>query len=644
MNNRSKPFPSSGSERSGADVGETLQSRMPVSSKPCLLAGSPEAVTAMAARHDKVRENDGGLHRIESCGGRWALAASDPDRLVSRGRYTVALLGTPYWQDGAVEDQTRERDAGPAAAFLAALERFGEDAPMRTHGALAVAWTDEEQGTLCIAIDRAGMQDLYWRTLENGLVAVANRCDLASAAATESSTIDPVSLYNYLFYYCVPGPRTIFRGTHRLLPAEMACFGQAGPTRRRYWQMPYGEATERDPKEWHAALREALSRGVARARESALGESGCFLSGGLDSSSLAGFLAAQCPNSKSFTIRFHETAYDEGAYARLAAEHFATDHYERYVLPEEVLPVMDLLAWDCDQPYGNTSAVAAYYCAQAGREAGVKTMIAGDGGDELFAGNERYVHLGRYDVYGRIPLALRRYILDPLLVSKALDPLPLLGKVHRLRQRYAMSLPQRMFAEFHPFDAFGLEDVVACELLSEMRRHDPVEMAEEPFEATDTGDDLQRMMAVDLKLTIADNDLVKVNRACSLANAEVRYPMLDTEVMELAARIPSVQMLAGGRLRGLFKDAMDGFLPPEILTKPKHGFGLPFKTWAGEHGALREKILDTLNDLRGRKIFTERYIEALSDACRTHGQDKLRGNAWDAAMLELWLQAHEHRL
>jgi len=593
----------------------------------------------IAERNDRA---GGEIQAENACGGRWSLAVFEPSRLRQRGRYTVAILGHPYWRDDGLED--RRRVSGAAEAFIEALNRFGDQAPAETHGAFAAAWADEETGTLSLAIDRAGIQELYWRRLGDGTMAAANRCDLAGAAGGEAPAIDPVSLYNYLFYYCVPSPGTIFRTTNRLLPAEKLRFGENGTVSTKYWRMPYEQAAIRDPAEWHHALRETLSRAVARARENTEGTSGAFLSGGLDSSTIAGMLAELQPWTKTVTIRFHEPGYDEGAYARLAAERFATEHHERYVLPEEVEPMMDRFAEVCDQPYGNTSAVAAYYCALAGREAGVETMIAGDGGDELFAGNERYLNVRRYDIYARIPPALRRYFFDPLLAPTVLDRFPILRKAHRLRRRYAMSLPERMFAEYHPFQTFRLDEVVSGELLSAMRVHDPVAVAEEAFNAAQGGDDLQAMMATDLKLTIADNDLVKVNRACALAGVEVRYPMLDTELMELAAQIPSDQMLAGGGLRGLFKDAMEDFLPEEILRKPKQGFGLPFKKWVGEHPSLREKVSDLLADLRGRGIFTDHYIDALQAACRSREETKLRGNAWDAAMLELWLQSHKQSL
>ena len=607
-----------------------------------LLAGSPQAVEAMTARVCGGESGKRPYRSVEACGGRWCLGAPEPDRLAAGRRYHVALLGTPYWNDESLDN--RCRTAGPAAAFLAALEQFGEDALAQTHGPFAVAWTDEETGELSLAIDRAGMQELYWRGLDDGSIAAASRCDLASLAAVDSPRLDPVSLYNYLFYYCVPGPRTIFRDIRRLLPAQRLKIGAGAPVSTTYWRMPYGQAEMRDPEAWHAAVRETLSQAVARVRRSPDAEAGAFLSGGLDSSSIVGFLAEHSPNPKTFTIRFHDAAYDEGQYARLAATHFETEHHERYVLPEEVAPAMDGLSRLYDQPFGNSSAIAAYYCALSGRNAGVKTMIAGDGGDELFAGNARYLELRRYDVYGRIPALLRRFVFDPLLSPDLLNAIPVLGKAHRLRKRYAMSLPHRMFVAHHSFEAFRLDEVVAGELLAEMRGHDPIGLADSVCDSVEGGDDLQRMMAVDLKLTIADNDLIKVNRACALAGVEARYPMLDTEVMELAARIPSSQMLAGGRLRGLFKEAMREFLPSEILSKPKHGFGLPFKNWVGEHADLREKILDALSDLRRRKLFTENYLDALQQACLEDEAGKLRGNAWDMAMLELWLQSHEHSL
>jgi len=540
---------------------------------------------------------------------------------------------------------------GPAATTSGsdhAIDALVADFPARGAGALekltgpfAAALYDRRTGALTLAVDRAGMAELFWTRRPDGTILFSQDCAALARAPGVAADIDPVSIYNYLFFYCIPAPRTIYRGIEKLMPGEAVTFSGAGIERSRYWRMPYAQDRAKSADDWSAEIRETLADAVGRSLGRQDGRAGCFLSGGLDSSTVAGMAAQSRPGIDSFTIRFREAAYDEGDYARIAAARFETTHHERYVTPEDVIPAMDALAGACGQPYGNTSIIAAYYCAMAAKDAGMSALLAGDGGDEIFAGNERYLYLQRYDVYGRIPAPLRRYLLDPLLAPAGVDRLPVLGKGRRLKQRFYMTLAERMFADYHPFRNFAPDDVFADDVHAGIGDHDPVDLARDSYAAAAGGDDVQRMMAVDMFLTIAANDLVKVNGACRAAGIDVRYPMLETEVMDLAARIPSDMMLRDGRLRGLFKHAMRPLLPDAILRKPKHGFGLPFQVWSASHPPLREKVCDHLHDLRSRGFFTDRYIDALQAACSGDDAFGLRGNAWDAAMLEMWFRHQE---
>lgn len=575
-----------------------------------------------------------------------APALAGPEgALATAGALEVTIVGAPFWNDP--ELAARARAAGPAAAFLLAAQRHGADAFAHTDGAFAAAILDRDAPALHIAIDRAGQHRLCHARTQGGGFAFASTAASLAEMSGVADDIDPLALQDYLHFYCIPAPRTVWRAVRKLLPAECLTFRDGEVKSRLYWRMPYGEAARTDlaPGVWQERLRSgleaAMDRTLATCGEAGVGS---FLSGGLDSSTLTGLLARRRPGTKSFTIRFHDPRYDEGEFARIAAAAFPTDHRERHVVPEDVVAIMQRVAACTDEPYGNTSAIAAFHCAAAARDAGISVMIAGDGGDEIFAGNERYVSLARYDVYGRVPAPLRRFLLDPLLAPRLLDRLPVLGKAHRLMRRYHMTLPERMFADYHPFRHFSREQVFGPALLETAAAYDPLKLAGDAFAAPDEGDSLQRMMALDLRLIIADNDLVKVNSMCGLAGVGVRYPMLDRELMEMAAAIPSDIMMPGKRLRGLFKDSFSGFLPQAIIDKTKQGFGLPFREWVGEHGGLREIVLDALSGLAARPLFSRRYIEALQQSCREEDRQHLRGNAWDAAMLELWLRSHKASL
>ncbi|WP_201153366.1 asparagine synthase-related protein [Rhodothalassium salexigens] len=547
----------------------------------------------------------------------------------------VALTGAPW----------ARHKPGPMAAadLLAAVRAKGERALEDLNGAFVAMVHDRARGRTVVMGDRAGVIPLFWTEGAAGAFGASTRlADLAGLGA-DRAALDPTGLLHYLFYFSVPGPGTIYRGIARLRPGHRLVATADGVTEEAYWRLPYSaDGADRDLAGLHERMRAVLDQGVARALDVAVpGPVGSFLSGGLDSSAVTGLAAGRRPGIASFTVRFREPAFDEGPYARIAADHFRTDHHEVYVDPPDVVDLVEKMAANLNQPFGNTSAIAAYYAVTAARSAGMTTLLAGDGGDELFAGNAHYLDLQRPDVYGRIPTPLRRLLLDPVLAWRALDRLPGLGKAHRLQRRYYLSLAQRKFADYDPFRHFGLAGVLNPDIVAEVAGTDPVRLAEEAFAAAaHTADPIQQMMAMDMQLTVADNDLIKVNEMCALAGVAVRYPMLDEDVMQFAADLPGDVLVPRGRLRGFFKDAFKGFLPDPILTKTKQGFGLPFPAWIQTDQDLRTCLLDALVDLRQRGLFTAAYLDDLERACRGTQRYLDPGNAWDAAVLELWMRHH----
>jgi len=545
-----------------------------------------------------------------------------------------ALLGA------AVLDRLPPGPGHAPLRLLAAVDAQGQEAIARVGGAFVCAVWQAQSQSLRLAIDRAGIGQLFWTQTADQSVLAATRLTHLVAQPEIDAKLDPVGLNHYLVYYAVPGPGTIYRDIQRLGPGQCLTVQDGQARTHRYWQMPYAATDAAEPELQHR-LRTHLDDAVARALSGThAATTGCFLSGGLDSSTVTGLVARQRPPAHSFTIRFHEPRYDEGRYAQLAADRFATRHHERYVDPADVADRLETIAGFLDQPYGNSSAVAAYHCALAAREAGMTLLLAGDGGDELFAGNERYLTLRRAELYGRIPSPARA-VLDPMLAWPGLDRLPLLGKAHRLRARFHMDLSERLYDGQDPRRRFGRDGVLTADLVAMIGAHEPLALARAAADAAGpTADTVQRMMAVDLQLTIADNDLIKVNEMCALAGIQVRYPMLDDQLMDFAASLPEGTLLPGGRLRGFYKDSVADLLPRAILTKPKHGFGLPFKEWMGQAGPVQDCLLAALDQLVHRQLFQPDYLAALRRACTGADPGGLRGHAWDAAMLELWLSTH----
>ncbi|MGS0754213.1 asparagine synthetase B family protein, partial [Roseateles sp. GG27B] len=238
-------------------------------------------------------------------------------------------------------------------------------------------------GRTWLAVDRFGVQTLCYRIV-NGELRFAARADELSDA---SSQIDPQAIFDYLYFHCIPSPRTIFKDVYRLPPGHYAKFENGQLAVAPYWQPEFSEP--QGPVSFDALkgeFRELLCNAVARSLDGST--PACFLSGGTDSSTVAGMIReATGQAGHSYSIGFNAEGYDEMAYARLAAKHFKTEHHEYYVTPDDLVRSMAEVASSYDQPFGNSSALPAYYCAKVARENGVTRILAGDGGDELFGGN-----------------------------------------------------------------------------------------------------------------------------------------------------------------------------------------------------------------------------------------------------------------
>ncbi|MEQ8661657.1 MAG: asparagine synthase C-terminal domain-containing protein, partial [Gammaproteobacteria bacterium] len=360
----------------------------------------------------------------------------------------------------------------------------------------------------------------------------------------------------------------------------------------------------------------------------------------LDSSSVAGMLKRAQDDAATFTIGFDAAGYDESGFARIAAEHFGTRHHEYFVTPRDVCAALPSIAAHYGEPFGNSSVVPAYYCAKFAHEHGVGLMLAGDGGDELFAGNTRYTDQNVFEAWFRLPGALRAAVKGGYRLLPGLARLPLAGKGARYIAQAEMGLPDRL-QSYNFLNRFAPASVFAGDWLRTIDQAAPWALWRERYAATDAPSALQRMLYLDWKFTLADNDLVKVNNMCELAGIEVAYPMLDERVVELACRVPPRTLLRDGNLRGFYKHATRGFLPAAVIEKSKHGFGLPFGVWVQHDEALRGLTADAFDALARRDIFDAAFLH---DVQRLHGEGAAGYYGelvWILTMLELWFVAHD---
>ncbi len=572
-------------------------------------------------------------HSFERAGDHGGLIVAD--HVAEDGARIAGISGYPRWTDDELVGLARER--GFASALLEGFARYGAGVVDHLKDAFTFAIIDRDRKTVLAAIDRAGVGCLSWGRAGDGAAVFATSADAVAAYPAMTSTVRAQAVYEYMFHYTVPAPLTIYKEQQKLLPAQ--CLeGRSGDIQPRfYWQMPYTTATRGDFDTWAERFRTQIRASFARTVEGIPTDKlGAFLSGGLDSSTVTGLLAEAVEHPRSFTIGFREEHYDERPFALAAARRFETEYHEFIPEPGDVLDLMPRIAEVYDEPYGNTSAVPAFLCARMAKDAGVDVMLAGDGGDEIFAGNERYAYMKRVERYGLIPAPLRKFLLEPLLALPGTDRLPVAGKAHRLAKRYAIAMPDRLFSFGYMLGA-DAKALFAPEWLSAIDPAASLGGIRAVYNSYENADLLQRMMALDLKTALADNDLRKVNRMCALAGVEVRYPMLEDDLLAFAASVPSDLLLPGDKLRDFFKRAMTGFLPDEIIHKTKHGFGLPFERWIKEDRGLQDTVQDLLRAAERRSIFNKGFLERVRQGAMAAESSPFDGMAWDIAMLELWL-------
>lgn len=548
-----------------------------------------------------------------------------------------ALDGRVRWDDA--EFDRISRDVSPAAALLAAYRRFGKECLARLHGSFALAVLEPASGTALLAIDRMGINRLCFASRSKGLI-FGSTADSIAAHPAVGRAIDDQGIFNYLFCHMVPAPGSIYAGVGKLLPAEYALFQRGTLTRGFYWEANWedGEGADFDARaaEFKRLLREAVSAAAVPDRI------GAFLSGGTDSSTVAGVLTETGGRpAETFSIGFEAEGFDEIEYARIAGRRFGTHPHEYYVTPDDVVRAIPLIAAAYDEPFGNASAVPTYFCALKAKEAGIDLMLAGDGGDEIFGGNTRYAKQKIFEFYRRIPQTLRRGLIEPALMSLpgARHVAPLRKAQSYVRQA-RIPLPDRL-ESYNFLHSHQLDEIFTPEFLAGIESEQPLALMREPYFRTRSASTINRMLHLDWKQTLADNDLRKVNRMAEAAGVEVRYPLLDERLVEFAALLPPSYKVRGNYLRWFFKQALKDFLPPEIISKSKHGFGLPFGLWMQKHQPLRDLAYDSLTAFRQRGYIRPVYLDHLIQLHRTEHASYYGVMIWVIMMLEQWLRQHE---
>jgi asparagine synthase (glutamine-hydrolysing) len=494
-------------------------------------------------------------------------------------------------------------------------EEEGEDLVARLRGMFAFALWDRKERRLLLARDRLGIKPLYVRR-DAEMLLFGSELKAILAHPGVRRDVDAGALEDYLAFGMVPGAASIFRGIEKLPPAHtlVARADELGRAPRRYWRLPIEPDHRPTAEEWQEAIRAKLDETV-RLHLIADVPVGAFLSGGLDSSIVVASAAGATRGPlQTFSIGFREEDFSELPFARQVAERFGTRHTEEVVTPDAV-SLLDDLTHYYDEPFADSSAVPTYLVSRLAAQ-GVKVVLSGDGGDEAFGGYARYAHDLREAALRRcLPRWLRRRVLGPLARAwpKA-DWLP-----RRLRAKTMLTNLSLDGAAAYA-NTLSIcrpplrRRLLAPDLAAGLNGHRPGRLIEADYAAAPADDALGGMLAADVGTVLPDDFLVKVDRASMAHGLEVRPPLLDHELMELAARIPSPFKVRRGQTKWLLKQTYRERLSDTLVNRPKHGFELPIDAWL--RGPLREtfeaavlapaaRARDLVNQETARRLYRE---------------------------------------
>ena len=562
------------------------------------------------------------------------IYSQQPLQLAENDQTLICLLGRlrPYNEDYSNDNA--------AEWFLQLYQQHSEIPHCKLAGFFVLIVIDKVGGGIQIMNDHVGSIPCYIDQRDNAVLRIS---DTMTALQTEAqpAELNPQALFNYVFYHCIPSPISIYQGISKLEPGVIAKVDANGLLQQQNYYAPAFTPSTDSREQLMQRCRELISDAV---RRNMTDNCAAFLSGGLDSSTVAGMLAKHSNNSntraKTYSIGFDAKGYDETEYALITAKHFNTDHQVHYLQPDEISQHFTDVAGYFNEPFGNSSAMAAFICAQRATTDGINVMLAGDGGDEIFAGNERYVKQKVFERYAALPAAVSKP-LDLCFYNTLAAKLPGVKKAHSYINQAKVALPDRLDS-YNFVNRFDLTTMFSPQLLQQVDTGQPAEQKRQRYHACRSDDVVDKMMYLDWKFTLADNDLVKVNQMCQLAGVEVRFPLFEKELVDFSCTVPASLKAPGQKLRDFYKQSFKGFLPDATLAKSKHGFGLPFGVWMKQQPDLKQIALCALQNFKQRQILQPAFIDQAINTFESGHSGYYGELVWIIVVFELWLVSHKN--
>lgn len=457
----------------------------------------------------------------------------------------------------------------------------------RLNGMFAFAIWDARRRRLLLGRDRLGIKPLYLLT-HPGMTAFASEAKALLALPGVSREVEPGALIDYLSYGYVGGPASMLRGIRKLAPATLMSIDAGGVRENVYWRVPTEVDHGPDRAHWVAAVREQVAASVRSQMVSDV-PVGAFLSGGIDSSAVVAHMAAQqrahSPAPiRTFSIGFEggraERLYNELPQARSTARHFGTHHREIIVRPDILRLVPQLLA-QLDEPVADSAFITTALIAQFACQ-DVKVILSGVGGDELFGGYRRYLGPHYRQIVNRLPLPVQgalRWLADAAPADRHHRAFNLIRLARGLLDGDPHSADNQYRGFVRLLSDASLDDLLRRRSGESARMTDRIDPLDAAFLGAGNHDHCNRLLAVDAATQLPDDLLMLTDRMTMASSIECRVPLLDHQLVELAARIPTAHKIRGGQLKSILREAVAGTVPRSILHQRKRGFGAPVGAW-----------------------------------------------------------------
>ena len=517
-------------------------------------------------------------------------------------------------------------------------EELGERFVERLNGMFAIAIWDERQHKLVLARDRIGQKPLFYSQEAGGLL-FASEVKAILAASQQAREIDFESIHHYLSLRFIPPPQTMLRHIKKLPPAHILVFQNGRLNISRYWDLSFQGKMEQAEAELFSRLQEKLTQTIESHLISDV-PVGAFLSGGLDSSMIVAVMAKDLGQSfKTFSIGVKEQGFNELPHARAVAEHYHTEHIEQCV-EADLIRSLPKMIWHLDEPSDPIASCFFQAAELASRH--VKVVLGGDGGDELFAGFDRYLGVGYIDRYTLIPALIRQRLIGPVL-SQISDNFGYKNLTQKMRWMHQLSLlpgTAERYAEATCFFRFNHQDKQSLfhqELWSQVGHLNSAEVIVEQYNRARADDPLDRMLYADFMTRLPEHSLMLTDRMTMAHSLEARSPYLDHELVELMAAFPYSMKVRNRTTKYVLRELARDYLPEQIVKRDKQGFMFPIAYWFRSelNNFLERYLLDSYFVKSG--LFKKESVIRLIEEHRNNRVDH-HVRLWMLLNLEIWHQ------